>query len=110
MTAIPFDPRSRPARTLLRTRRHRQHPPNTRLEPVLGRLFTRQDDSPKAPKTVILSHSYWQRKFGGDRTGVGRAITIEAIPAKLSPSFPDPFGPVNLAHWNVNGFALKERV
>jgi len=39
------------------------------VKPVLGRLFTRQDDSPNAPKTVILSHAYWQRKFGGDKTG-----------------------------------------
>src|SRR5581483_6826782 len=46
-------------------------------KPVLGRLFTRQDDSPSAPKTVILSHAYWQRKFGGDPSVVGRAITID---------------------------------
>src|SRR5690348_15847310 len=32
------------------------------VKPVLGRLFTRQDDSPNAPKTIILSYGYWQHK------------------------------------------------
>src|SRR5262249_23663244 len=33
---------------------------------ALGRLFTHADDVPGAPATVVLSHAYWQRKFGGD--------------------------------------------
>ena len=37
--------------------------------PILGRWFTRKDDSPGSPETVILSYGYWQRKFG-DRKSV----------------------------------------
>src|ERR1700734_3312983 len=33
--------------------------------PVVGRLFTRQDDSPEAPETVVISYGYWHQKFGG---------------------------------------------
>ena len=32
--------------------------------PALGRLFTRQDDSPGAAATVLLSYGYWRQKFG----------------------------------------------
>ena len=46
-------------------------------KPVLGRLFTRRDDSADAPKTVILSYSYWQKKFGGDNSIVGRTLNID---------------------------------
>lgn len=42
----------------------------------LGRVFTRKDDSPDAPETVILSDAYWHRKFGGDPSIVGRSIRI----------------------------------
>ena len=34
---------------------------------MLGRDFTRKDDTPGTPLTAILSYGYWQRKFGADR-------------------------------------------
>jgi predicted permease len=47
------------------------------VRPALGRLFTRQDDSPAAPKTVVLSYGYWQKKFGGARSVIGQSITMD---------------------------------
>ena len=44
------------------------------VQPALGRLFSRTDDSPGTPETAILTFDYWQRKFGGDRGVVGRRI------------------------------------
>ena len=43
---------------------------------LLGRTFTAADDSPGAPKTVVLAHSFWQRRFGGDTGVIGRRITL----------------------------------
>ena len=40
--------------------------------PALGRLFTRQDDTAGAPQTVLLSYGYWQQKFGGATSAIGR--------------------------------------
>ena len=45
--------------------------------PVLGRTFTRQDDSPGAPETVILTYGYWRRKFGADASVIGRNIIMD---------------------------------
>ena len=45
--------------------------------PALGHLFTRQDDTAGAPPTVMLSYGYWQKKFGGDRSIIGRSITVD---------------------------------
>ena len=45
--------------------------------PALGRGFSRQDDQPGAPKTVMLSFGYWQRRFGGDPTVLGRSLTLD---------------------------------
>jgi predicted permease len=47
------------------------------VNPVLGRLFTRRDDSPGAPQTVLLSYAYWQRKFGGSKSIIGRPIILD---------------------------------
>ena len=47
------------------------------IKPELGRLFTRQDDQPNAAKTVLLTYGYWQRRFGGDKSIVGRSITLD---------------------------------
>src|SRR5947209_2608821 len=35
------------------------------VRPVVGRVFSRSDDSPGTPETVILTFDYWQRRFGG---------------------------------------------
>jgi ABC-type antimicrobial peptide transport system permease subunit len=45
--------------------------------PLLGRSFTRADDQAGSPNTVMLSYGYWQRKFGGDRSVVGKTITVD---------------------------------
>jgi putative ABC transport system permease protein len=46
-------------------------------QPVLGRLFSRQDDSPGSPKTVILSYGYWQARFGGNASVLGRRMVLD---------------------------------
>jgi predicted permease len=47
------------------------------VKPVLGRLFTRRDDTAGAPDTVLLSYAYWQRKFGGNASAIGRTLTLD---------------------------------
>jgi predicted permease len=47
------------------------------VTPALGRLFSRQDDTPSAPATVVLSYSYWQQKFGGAASVIGSSITMD---------------------------------
>ncbi len=47
------------------------------VAPALGRWFSERDDTPAAPETVILSHGYWQRKFGGSRSAIGRGMRVD---------------------------------
>ncbi len=41
-----------------------------------GRVFTDTDDEADAAPIAVISHSLWQRRFGGDPSIVGRTITL----------------------------------
>jgi putative ABC transport system permease protein len=51
--------------------------------PLLGRFFTPQDNLPTAPRVVVLSHSLWNRRFGGDPHLVGKPIELSGVPATI---------------------------
>src|SRR5580658_9606612 len=69
------------------------------VKPALGRLFTREDDSPGAPDTVLLSYGYWRQKFGGATSVIGKSITVDGKSREIigvlpigNRSFPAPEG------------------
>ena len=51
--------------------------PTLGVAPMLGRWFSRADDTPGAADTVMMDYGYWQRRFGSDRSIVGRVITVD---------------------------------
>src|SRR6202041_3076948 len=59
--------------------------------PALGRLFTREDDSPGKPETVLLSHAYWRKKFGSSSSAIGRTITVDGKPPAIIRVLPKGF-------------------
>lgn len=61
------------------------------VHPVLGRLFTRQDDSPGAAQTVVLTYPYWQERFGGASSVIGRSITAGGVPREIIGVLPETF-------------------
>ncbi len=63
--------------------------PLLRLRPPLGRFFTREDDAPGSPETVILSYGYWQSRFGGDSGVVGRTLIINGNPNEIIGVMPE---------------------
>jgi hypothetical protein len=51
--------------------------PVLRVQPLRGRWFSSEDDSPSRPETMILSYGYWQQRFGGDWSALGRRIIVD---------------------------------
>ena len=60
-------------------------------QPIRGRWFAHKDDSPGSPKTVILAYGYWQRKFGGDPSVVGRRIVVDGEASEIIGILPPGF-------------------
>ena len=50
--------------------------PLLRVKPVLGRVFTREEDKPGAADVVLISYGLWQRRFGGDPNIIGREVNL----------------------------------
>jgi putative ABC transport system permease protein len=46
------------------------------VQPVLGRSFLPSEGEPGKDNVVILSYNLWQSRFGGDRSIIGRPLTI----------------------------------
>ena len=61
------------------------------VQPMLGRVFRREDDSPAAPETVILTYGYWRRKFGGDPSVVGRTLAVDGRVRQIIGVLPQSF-------------------
>ena len=51
------------------------------IPPVLGRLFGPDDDkTPGAHPLVVLSHGFWQRRFGSDPKVIGETVSVNGRP------------------------------
>jgi len=44
-----------------------------------GRNFSTEEDSPNGPPAVILSHGFWQRRYGGNPDVIGRNLQVEGV-------------------------------
>ncbi|HEX8501474.1 MAG TPA: ABC transporter permease [Pyrinomonadaceae bacterium] len=45
-----------------------------------GRVLGDEDDRPSAPPAAVISHRYWQRRFGADPGVVGRQVNLNNVP------------------------------
>ena len=73
------------------------------VQPMLGRWFSEADHAPQAAGpvfqlggTVILTHAYWQRKFGGDPGVIGRSMSIDSRPTEIVGVMPAGFRFLNM--------------
>jgi macrolide transport system ATP-binding/permease protein len=62
------------------------------VQPALGRLLSDEDDrTPGGHPVAVISHAYWQRRFAGDPSIVGREITINNVPMTVIGVGPEEF-------------------
>lgn len=90
--------------------------PLLQAEPMLGRVFSRDEDRPGRDQVVILSESFWRDQFGADPNIVGHDITLDGagyrvigvMPAKFQfPIASDPVDTVKL--WTPIAMTDREK-
>jgi putative ABC transport system permease protein len=47
------------------------------VHPALGRAFAPGEDAPGHTREVVLSHRFWQQRFGADPAVIGRALSLD---------------------------------
>jgi putative ABC transport system permease protein len=62
-----------------------------RARPLLGRAFLREEDGAGGAPVTVLSHGFWQRRFGGDPSIVGREIVLDDRPFTVVGVMPPDF-------------------
>ncbi len=48
------------------------------VTPQLGRSFLPEEDQPDKNRVVVISHSFWQSRFGGAADVIGKTIKLDA--------------------------------
>src|SRR5579863_7283271 len=61
------------------------------VAPEVGRWFSAADQVPNGPARVMLSYGYWQSRFGGDRSAIGRNIQVDSRPLEIIGVMPQGF-------------------
>jgi predicted permease len=46
------------------------------VAPLIGRTITEADDNPSAEPVAVISHKYWQERFGADPSVIGKQISV----------------------------------
>ncbi len=68
------------------------------VQAAVGRTFLPEEDQPDGPRVVVLSNGLWKRRYGGDRSILGRHIEINNASFRVIGIMPStfyfsPFGP-----------------
>jgi putative ABC transport system permease protein len=48
------------------------------VQPLLGRSFLPEEGRPGSARVVVLGHALWQRRYGGDRSIIGKEISLNS--------------------------------
>jgi predicted permease len=83
------------------------------VPPLLGRVFTANEDRPGRNDVVMLDYSFWQRRFAGDTNIIGRVLRLDGESVTVVGVMPARFhdimlmGPAYL--WRPIAFSEEQR-
>ncbi len=80
------------------------------VQPMLGRVFTPEEDQPGHSNVVVLSHRLWQEHFGANPAIVGQSIMLDGQSYLVAGVMPSSFQFPDFAQmWTPMAWTDKER-
>jgi len=61
------------------------------VQPMLGRSFSPESETPGSPFTAIISHELWQRQFGSDPGLINKSLTLNGHQVEVIGVMPPGF-------------------
>jgi predicted permease len=65
--------------------------PVLQVQALRGRVFAEKDDAPGQPPTVLLTHGFWQRKYGADPGILGKKVLLDSVAYEVIGVLPESF-------------------
>ena len=62
-----------------------------RIRPALGRWFVDAEGMPGGHKSIVLTHGFWQRRFGGSASALGTTIQVDGTGHEIVGVLPEGF-------------------
>jgi predicted permease len=62
-----------------------------KVEPLLGRAFRPDEETPGKNAVCVLSYSFWQRRFAGDSQAVGTTLLLNDVATEIVGVMPEGF-------------------
>jgi putative ABC transport system permease protein len=81
------------------------------VNPLLGRGFTADEETPGRDRVVVLSHAFWAGRFGAHPEVLGRTLTLDGAPHEIVGVMPPGFRFPNdgdVALWTPLAFTQSE--
>jgi putative ABC transport system permease protein len=81
------------------------------VRPTLGRGFVRDHDAPGENRVIVIAHTLWMRRFGGDSSIIRRSVALDGIPHEVVGVMPRSFENVlspNAEIWRVLGYDASQ--
>ena len=69
-----------------------------RTKPLVGRVFTAEEDAPARGHVVVLSNGFWKSHFGGSADAIGRTLTLDGEAYNVIGVMPAAF---SIASWSI---------
>lgn len=66
------------------------------VKPILGRSFVPEDDRAGQSPVAVISYGYWQRRFAGDTSVLGKNVALKKIPFRVVGVAPPSFRGIEL--------------
>lgn len=77
-----------PAETLLGERISANLPAMLGVQPLVGRGFAPDEEAGPGERVVMLSETFWHRRFAADSGVIGRSLTLNGLPHTVIGIFP----------------------
>jgi putative ABC transport system permease protein len=81
-------------------------------QPILGRAFQMDDETPGSDNVVVLSYGSWQRYFGGDPFVIGKPLTLDTAIYTVVGVMPSGFSYPNAQteFWKPLAFPIQQQI
>ncbi|HET7217273.1 MAG TPA: ABC transporter permease [Vicinamibacterales bacterium] len=77
-----------------------------RVAPALGRSFRADEEAAGKDTVIVISHSLWQNRLGGDADVLGRSLNLNGAPVTIVGVMPPDFDfPTGAEFWRPLSFA-----